>query len=112
MHSIRLYLLLVATGLVLAAGLAQTGDSSYLDKLPSGDRWIQHLTSDLIPFWTVPPAFGDPPGAFPSIRCDDGSLLDYKRPCPPIAGNSYLLTPAQYLVSVFRQTYGYGLPTI
>ena len=31
------------------------------------------------------------------------------KPCPPIAGNSYLLTPAQYLVSVSRQTYGYGV---
>jgi len=109
MHSIRRYPLLVATGLVLATGFAQTGDSSYLDKLPSGDRWIQHVTSDLAPFWTVPAAFGDPPGAFPSVRCDDGSVLDYKRPCPPIAGNSYLLTPAQYLVSVSRQTYGYGV---
>jgi len=67
------------------------------------------LTGDLLPFWTVPAAFGNPLGAFPSVRCDDGSLLDYKKPCPPIAGNAYLLTPAQYLVSVSRQTYGYGV---
>ena len=53
MHSIRRYPLLVATGFVLATGFAQTGDSSYLDKLPSGDRWIQHLTGDLAPFWTA-----------------------------------------------------------
>jgi uncharacterized protein (TIGR03437 family) len=109
MHSIRRYLLLVASGVGLATALAQAGDSAYLDNLPSGDRWIQHLTGELLPFWTVPAALGSPLGSFPSVRCDDGSLLDYKKPCPPIAGNSYLLTPAQYLVSVSRQTYGYGV---
>ena len=110
MHSIiRRFLLLAATGVLLATGFAQTGGSSYPGNLPTGDRWIQHLTSDLLPFWTVPAALGNPPGSFPSVRCDDGSLLDYKKPCAPIAGNSYLLTPAQYLVSVSRQTYGYGV---
>ncbi|MCX6626111.1 MAG: hypothetical protein NTW28_00580, partial [Candidatus Solibacter sp.] len=99
---------LFATGVVLATGFAQTGDSSYLSELPTGDRWVQHLTGDLLPFWTVPAALGDPLGSFPSVRCDDGSLLDFKKPCPPIAG-SYLLTPAQYLVPVSRQTYGYGV---
>jgi mannose/cellobiose epimerase-like protein (N-acyl-D-glucosamine 2-epimerase family) len=102
-------LLLVAAGVVLATGFAQNGDSSFLSQLPAGDRWLQHLTGDLLPFWTVAAAFGNPVGAFPSVRCDDGSLLDYKKPCPPIAGNAYLLTPAQYLVSVSRQTYGYGV---
>ena len=109
MHRIRRSLFLVAAGVVLATGFAQNGDSSFLGQLPTGDRWLQHLTGDLLPFWTVPAAFGNPVGAFPSVRCDDGSLLDYKKPCPPIAGNAYLLTPAQYLVSVSRQTYGYGV---
>ena len=67
------------------------------------------MNQDLQPFWTMPAALGNPLGEFPSTRCDDGSLLDYKHPCPPIAGNSYLLTPALYLVSVSRQTYGYGV---
>ncbi len=109
MHRIWRYLLLFTTGVLLAAGSAQTGDSSYLRDLPTGDRWIQHLTNDLLPFWTTPAALGDPLGSFPSVRCDDGSLLDYKKPCPPIAANSYLLAPAQSLVSVSRQTYGYGV---
>ena len=110
MHRIiRRYLLLAATGVVLATGFAQSGDPSYLDSLPMGDRWIQHLTMDLLPFWTMPAALGSPVGSFPSVRCDDGSLLDYKKPCPPIAGNAYLLIPAQYLVSVSRQTYGFGV---
>jgi len=105
----RRYLLLAAAGVLLATGFAQSGDSSYLGQLPTGDRWIQHLTNDLLPFWTVPAALGNPPGSFPSTRCDDGSVLDFKKPCPPIAGNAYLLTPAQYLVPVSRQTYGYGV---
>ena len=98
---------LAASSLFLAVGFAQPGD--YLNQLPTGDRWIAHLADDLLPFWTMPSALGSPPGAFPSVRCDDGALLDYKNPCPPIAGNAYLLTPAQYLVSVSRQTYGYGV---
>ena len=106
-RSIRRYLLLSAGGLLLAAGFARAGDP--LDGLPAGEQWISHLTGDLLPFWTMPAALGSPIGAFPSVRCDDGSLLDYKNPCPPIAGNSYLLTPSQYLVSVSRQTYGYGV---
>src|SRR5689334_15157989 len=85
------------SGTVLAAALAQPGE--YLNRLPAGERWVTHLTRDLLPFWTMRPALGSPLGAFPSVRCDDGSLLDYKNPCPPVAGNSYLLAPAQYLVS-------------
>ncbi|MBZ5618173.1 MAG: hypothetical protein LAQ69_05460 [Acidobacteriia bacterium] len=48
------HLFLLATGVVLSAGFAQSGDPSYLSRLPSGDRWIAHLTGDLLPFWTVP----------------------------------------------------------
>jgi uncharacterized protein (TIGR03437 family) len=103
----RLFLLAASIG--LSAGLAQSGDSSYLSRLPSGDRWIAHLTTDLLPFWTMPSAVGNPTCAFPSTRCDDGSLLNFKNPCPPIAGNAYLLTPARYLVALSRQTYGYGV---
>ena len=95
--------------LFLAAYLVSAADNSYLNNLPSGDRWLTHLNQDLLPFWTMPSALGNPLGEFPSTRCDDGSLLDYKNPCPHIAGNSYLLTPALYLVTLSRQTYGYGV---
>ena len=57
----------------------------------------------------MPSALGNPIGSFPSTRCDDGSLLDFNNPCAPIAGNSYLLLPDQYLVPLSRQTYGYGI---
>ena len=89
--------------------LTRAADNSYLNSLPTGDRWLSHMTQDLLPFWTMPAALGNSPGEFPSVRCDDGSLLDFKNPCPIIAGNGYLLTPALYLVALSRQTYGYGV---
>ncbi|MGA2273064.1 MAG: hypothetical protein ABSH00_05885 [Bryobacteraceae bacterium] len=89
--------------------VVRAADNSYLNNLPTGARWLEHLNNDLLPFWTIPPALGDPLGSFPSERCDDGSLLNYNNPCWPIAGNASLLIPAQYLVPLSRQTYGYGV---
>ena len=105
----RRYRLLAVASVFLAAAFAQSGDSAWIAQLPTGDRWIQHLTTDLAPFWTMPAALGSPLGSFPSTRCDDGSLLNFQKPCAPIAGNPYLMTPAQYLVPLSRQTYGYGV---
>jgi hypothetical protein len=58
----RRYLLLAATGVVLATGFAQSGDSTCLNALPAGDRWIRHLAADLLPFCTGPAARGNPVG--------------------------------------------------
>ena len=91
------------------SALLLAADTTYLSALPTGDRWLAHLNQDLLPFWTMPAALGNPLGEFPSTRCDDGSLLDFKHPCPPIAGNPYLMTPALYLVPLSRQTYGFGV---
>lgn len=77
--------------------------------LPTGDRWISHLQNELLTFWDQPTALGSPQGNFPSTRCDNGSTLDFKNPCPEIKGNYYLLTPIRYLVSESRQAYGYGV---
>ena len=88
---------------------ARAADNGYLANLPTGDRWLTHLSTDLLPFWTMPSALGNPLGSFPSTRCDDGSLLEFNNPCAPIAGNAYLMTPDQYLVPLSRQTYGYGV---
>ena len=89
--------------------LARAADDSYLTSLPTGDRWLAHLNDDLLPFWTMPSALGAPLGAFPSTRCDDGSLVNFNNPCAPIAGNGYLMMPDRYLVPLSRQTYGYGV---
>ncbi len=95
--------------LLLCLASPAHGDPDYLNQLPTGDRWIAHLNNDLLPFWSLPAALGNPIGEFPSTRCDDGSLLDFKNPCAPIAGNSYLMLPARYLVPESRQTFGYGV---
>jgi mannose/cellobiose epimerase-like protein (N-acyl-D-glucosamine 2-epimerase family) len=95
--------------LVLLRSAACAQSSDLASQIPSGDRWLQHLTTDLLPFWSSPAALGNPIGEFPSTRCDDGSVLDFQLPCAGIAGNSYLLAPDRYLVPLSRQTYGYGV---
>ena len=79
--------------------------------LPTGDRWISHLTGDLMKFWDMPSALGDPIGAFPTDRCDDGALVDYTRStCPEFKNNGWLYYDRQrYLVGQSRQTYAYGV---
>lgn len=49
--------------------------------LPAGEVWVEHLSRDLAPFWLRPEALGTPVGAFPTFRCDDGSLVDPELPC-------------------------------
>jgi mannose/cellobiose epimerase-like protein (N-acyl-D-glucosamine 2-epimerase family) len=81
-----------------------------LQALPTGERWLAHAIQDLMPFWTQPAALGDPPGAFPSTRCNDGSLVDDTAPCPEIRDNEWLSWDRRrYLVALSRQTYGYGV---
>lgn len=92
----------------MAASLP-AADSSYISRLPTGERWLQHMNQDLLPFWTTPAALGSPLGNFPSTRCDDGSLINYSMPCTPIGSSSYLMTPSQYLVTLCWQTYGFGV---
>ena len=77
--------------------------------LPSGDRWLTHLNDDLLPFWTMPAALGDPLGAFPATRCDDGSLVDQKHPCQEVKDNNWVMSNEYYVVTTSRQIYGYGI---
>lgn len=49
--------------------------------LPAGEAWVTHLSRDLAPFWLRPEALGSPVGAFPTFRCDDGTLVDPDLPC-------------------------------
>ena len=46
--------------------------------LPSGVRWLDHLSNALLPFWAKDAAFGNPVGAFPASRCDSAALYDEK----------------------------------
>jgi len=78
--------------------------------LPTGERWLTHLTNELLPYWTLPDALGNPLGAFPATRCNDGSVINRSNPCPEVKGNGWLManTP-YYVVALSRQTYGYGV---
>jgi mannose/cellobiose epimerase-like protein (N-acyl-D-glucosamine 2-epimerase family) len=78
------------------------------DPPPDGNWWMAHFVRDLLPFWDMPAAIGSPIGVFPSTRCNDGSLIDYGRPCPEV-NTAYLLTRSRYLVPLSRQVYGYGV---
>jgi mannose/cellobiose epimerase-like protein (N-acyl-D-glucosamine 2-epimerase family) len=73
-------------------------------------RWYRHLVEELMPFWNSPAALGNPIGAFPTLRCDDGSTVDFTRPCPEIGRNAWLFNERQgYLVALSRQIYTYGV---
>jgi mannose/cellobiose epimerase-like protein (N-acyl-D-glucosamine 2-epimerase family) len=73
---------------------------------PPEERWLEHLNNDLLPFWTTESALGKPIGAFPSVRCNDRTLFDARRPCPEVASDS---VHQRFLVALSRQTYGYGV---
>ncbi|BAY65171.1 cellobiose 2-epimerase [Calothrix brevissima NIES-22] len=80
--------------------------------LPTAKRWLVHLNQDLLPFWTMESALGYPIGNFPSIRCNNGALLDRKNPCPEIKtfrNFNRLMLPRTYVVALSRQTYAYGV---
>jgi len=80
--------------------------------LPPGERWKEHLEQDLLPFWTVPDAFGTPRGNFPTYRCNDGRLIDPERPCPEARDPRGVVKEGleeQYVRMMGRQTYFYGV---
>ncbi|HYN40730.1 MAG TPA: hypothetical protein VE129_03060 [Thermoanaerobaculia bacterium] len=80
--------------------------------LPAGEAWVTHLSRDLAPFWLRPEALGSPVGAFPTFRCDDGTLVDPDLPCGEmlVAGpwvSSQL--DKEFTRMRSRQTYFYGV---
>lgn len=46
-----------------------------IERIPSGQRWIQHLNEDLLPFWTIDEALKTENGLFPTYRTNKGELL-------------------------------------
>jgi mannose/cellobiose epimerase-like protein (N-acyl-D-glucosamine 2-epimerase family) len=98
---------------------APTGVPQYpLDELlagiPTGERWVTHLREDLMPFWEMETAIGEPVGDFPTYRCNDGSLPDLAALCPELRfaePGIVFLEPdwREYLRARSRQVYGYGI---
>jgi mannose/cellobiose epimerase-like protein (N-acyl-D-glucosamine 2-epimerase family) len=74
--------------------------------IPSGERWLQHLQQDLLPFWTTPAAL-----EFSTYRCNDGSLVDLDNLCPelrdPVPGIVWL--DREFVRAKARQVFAYGI---
>jgi mannose/cellobiose epimerase-like protein (N-acyl-D-glucosamine 2-epimerase family) len=105
---IRLYA--QAALLILSGGsLYAQATSDAISRLPRPEHWKTHLLLELLPFWETDAAVGNPVGNFPSTRCDDGTAVNWNDPCPEVGQDSWLMARQQYLVSVSRQTYGYGV---
>ena len=73
-----------------------------LRELPRGKRWLEHLKKDLLPFWTMPSALGEPLGNFPTYRNNDGSLVDPTKGRPELERLDYVRAKS-------RQCFGYGV---
>jgi hypothetical protein len=56
---------------LIIAGFCYQTNAQTID----GNVWKNHLTSDLLPYWTTPEALGNPVGNFPTFRANDGSLI-------------------------------------
>lgn len=78
------------------------------DKLPSGERWQTHLRQDLLPFWEMDTALGQPLGNFPTYRCNDGALYDPAKPCVELQA-SWLRLDRDYVRMKSRQIFAYGV---
>ncbi|RYP82706.1 hypothetical protein EKO23_21230 [Nocardioides guangzhouensis] len=79
MRAVRSAVLLAAASLasaqlVLAPVPAAEADPD-LPPVLGSDTWLAHHRDELMPYWLVPEAFGDPVGNFPSFRGTDGELL-------------------------------------
>src|SRR5512141_2892108 len=77
------------------------------DALPTGAVWTEHVRKDLLPFWTAEAALGNPVGAFPTPRCNNGALYSQNNPCPEIGRHPGMLERS--VVALSRQSYGYGV---
>lgn len=82
-----------------------------VDALPPGERWIKHLRQDLLKFWDMGSALGDPLGNFPTYRCNDGMLFRPEAPCPELknADPGIVKLDREYTRAKSRQVFAYGI---
>ena len=82
-----------------------------LRDLPRGERWLQHLKEDLLPFWAMPSALGDPLGNFPTYRNNDGSAFDPTNPSPEFqrAVPGIVFPNRDHVRAKSRQCFAYGI---
>lgn len=75
-------------------GYAHVAPSGAVPDVLRGQRWLDHFTQDLLPYWTMPEAFGTPEGNFPTYRGMDGTLQNPTERRPRM---------------IARQTYAYAV---
>lgn len=82
-----------------------------LRDLPRGDRWIRHLKEELLPFWEMPEALGNPIGNFPTYRNNDGTLVDFTNPGPDFQNvvPGIVWPDRDHVRSKSRQCFAYGI---
>lgn len=92
---------------------AQTGPATAIPAdLPTGERWLQHFREDLLPFWNLPDAWGQPQGNFPTFRGNDGKAVDWAKPPEELAEAPGWIQEnlgRDYVRMKSRQTYFYGV---
>ena len=88
-------------------------DPAGLSRLPGGQRWLNHLTDEIMPYWTSPGALGSPVGNFPTFRCNDGTPYDAQtNACVELRDSAdWIRTEIgrEYTRMKSRQTFLYGI---
>ena len=80
--------------------------------LPTGERWLKHFREDLLPFWNLPDAWGQPQGNFPTFRGNDGKAVDWAKPPEELAEAPGWIQEnlgRDFVRMKSRQTYFYGV---
>jgi mannose/cellobiose epimerase-like protein (N-acyl-D-glucosamine 2-epimerase family) len=84
--------------------------------LPDGRKWLVHLNDDLLPFWTMKTALGNPLGKFPTYRANDGSLIEpnnlppeYEAALADPGLRELIKLNRLYIRGQGRQTFAYGI---
>ncbi len=86
-----------------------------IERIPMGQRWIQHLKEDLLPFWTMEEALKTENGLFPTYRTNKGKLLpqdpaEWPEEFQLAKEMKDLIKPDRlYMRAHSRQTYAYGI---
>jgi hypothetical protein len=94
---------------VIVAVLMNTGYAQPVN----GQRWKDHFVNDLLPYWNLPLALGNPTGNFPTYRCHDGSAdtcpeLNFSTVAPWIIDQTDSLR-REFFRTRSRQTFFYGV---
>jgi hypothetical protein len=79
----------------------------------NGQRWKNHFINDLLPFWNMPEALGNPIGNFPTYRCNDGRItncpeMNVSQAAPWIVAQTDSFK-RDFIRTKSRQTFFYGV---